>query len=618
METVGVAHDPPGIQRISKSLYLVEDICNVYLLVRGNRTLLIDSGMGRAARVLDSLGLEHVDWVLHTHFHRDQCDGASIFASLGAKIGAPAGELKYFAGETYRRGRATFNNHDTYNDLAVPIANISVDRALIDDETFTWLDVKLQIVPAPGHTKGSIALVGEIDGRRIAFSGDAVHASGRPWTVFDLEWSYGEHSGVVALSSTLRTLSGLSLDVMLPAHGGVIAAPAQVCAELDQRLALYHERLQFTLHSARPRSAPLSEPAVQAVTPHVWMNTISFANTYAIIPPSGKALFIDCGFPTYAHFLADYRFVEHTLADLRVVAGLTEIDVLLPSHYHDDQICGLQHFHERYGAPLWVFEDQEDILAHPAAYRLPCLLPRPLPAGRVFQDGETFRWEGVPFTAVRLPGHTKYACAVSFEIDDTRFVHAGDTIGGFLGDPILGGPIFQNGFTPGDLLESIGKLRDLMPDYLLTGHWGALRVDTGFFEQALNRARALSDILWQLTAIPQERGFSFDPNWATLYPYHLTAVAEEPAPIEVRIVNHLSADVTARAVFRLPVGWICDPPDGEVTIPRGGHATLPFLVIAPATSLGAERHVIAAEVTLNGRPFGPVAEGILLVGMDPS
>ncbi len=618
MELVGVAHDPPDIQRISKSLYLVEDICNVYLLVRGNRVLVIDSGLGLAARAFAALGVEHVDWVLHTHFHRDQCDGASAFAALGAKIGAPAGELRYFAGETFLRSRSTFDNHDTYNDLAAPITNILVDRALTDYETFTWLDLKLQIVPAPGHTKGSIALVGEIDGRRIAFSGDAIHVSGRPWTVFDLEWNYGEHSGVVALSSTLRTLARLSLDVMLPAHGGVIAAPAQACQELDRRLALYQECLQFTVYAERAHWAPLSKQTVQAVTPHVWMNTISFADTFAIVAPSGKALLLDCGFPSYAHFSADYRFVEHTLAELRAVAGLTEIDVLLPSHYHDDQICGLQYFQERYGARLWVFENQEDILARPEAYRLPCLWPRPLTASRVFQDGETFRWEGIAFTAVRMPGHTKYACAVIFEIDDTRFVHAGDTLGRFLDGPILGGPVFQNGFSPGDFLESIAKLRDLTPDYLLTGHSGAFRVDRKFFEVALLRARELSDILWELTAVPEEGGFSFDPNWATLYPYHVTAVAEEPTPVEVRIVNHLSSDVTARAVFRLPDGWICDPPDGEVTIPRGGQGALPFLVTALPASRGAERHIIAAEVTLNGRPFGPVAEGILLVGTNPS
>ncbi len=618
MEMPVAADDPPGVRRISKSLYLIEDICNVYLLVRGDRGILIDSGMGRATSALAALGLEHLDWVLHTHFHRDQCDGASGFAARGAKIGAPAGELKYFAGETFRLGRDTFNNYDTYNDFAAPITDVPVDRALADYEMFAWQDIKLQIIPTPGHTKGSIALVGEIDGRRIAFSGDAIHASGRPWTVFDLEWVYGEHFGVVALLSTIRTLAGLSLDVILPAHGEVIARPAQTCAELVQRLTLYHERLRSAMRMEVLGSASLSEPPVQALTSHVWMNTTSFANTFAIVAPSGKGLFLDCGFPTYAHFAADYRFAEHPPAELPVVAGLTEIDVLLPSHYHNDQVSGLRYFQERYGARLWVFENQEDILAHPEAYQLPGLWPHPLRPSRVFQDGEVFRWEGISFTAVSMPGHTKYACAVSFEIDDTRFVHAGDTIGRFAAHPTLGGPVFRNGFSPGDFLESIAKLRDLDPDYLLTSHWGAVRVDRDFFEEALLQARALSDILWELVSVPEEADFSFDPNWATLYPYQVTTAPDEPTPIEVRIVNHLSSDAAARAVFRLPAGWSCDPPDGEVTIPRGGQGTLPFLLTAPAGSLGPKRHVIAAEVTLNGRPFGPVAEGILLVGMAPS
>jgi glyoxylase-like metal-dependent hydrolase (beta-lactamase superfamily II) len=405
---------------------------------------------------------------------------------------------------------------------------------------------------------------------------------------------------------------------MLPAHGGVITAPARACRELVRRLALYHERLRSSMRMEAVDSASLSEATVQALTPHLWMNTASFAATFVLVADSGKAMFLDCGFPSYAHFAADYRFAEHTLNDLREAAGLTEIDVVLPSHYHDDQVCGLQNLQERYGARLWVFENQEDILAHPEAYRLPGLWPRPMRPSRVFQDGETFRWEGITFTAISTPGHTKHACAVSFELDDMRFVHAGDTIGRYLAGPTLGGPIFQNGFSPGDFIESIAKLRDLAPDYLLAGHWGALKVDRAFFEEALFRARSLSDVLWQLVAVPKEAGFSFDPHWATIYPYQVTAVADEPIPVEVRIVNHLSADVVACAVFRLPVGWSCDPPDGEVTIPRGGNGTLPFLVTAPVAALGPECHVIAADVTLNGRAFGPVAEGILLVGREPS
>ncbi|MGH2344769.1 MAG: MBL fold metallo-hydrolase, partial [Chloroflexota bacterium] len=337
-------------------------------------------------------------------------------------------------------------------------------------------------------------------------------------------------------------------------------------------------------------------------------------NTYAVITAEGRALFLDYGFPSFSHFSANTRFVEHSLGDLRRLAGLKVIDAVMPSHYHDDHVCGLQYLCDHHGARLWVFENQEDILAHPEAYNLPRLWRRRMTPSRVFADGETFRWEGISFTAARTPGHTEYACAISFEIDGRRIVHAGDTLGRGMAGATLGGPVFRNGFSPGDFLTSVTRLREFEPEYLLTGHWGALEVDEPFLDEALRRARALNDILWDLIAVPAEAGFSFDPNWATLYPYQMTVMADEPTPIEVRIVNHLSADAVATASLRLPAGWICDPPDGEITIARSGRAALPFLVTAPPRTNSGERHTIAAEITLNGRSFGPVAEGIAMLG----
>src|SRR5918911_3537089 len=99
METsMGEPMGAPTVQQLSPGLYRVEDICNVYVLKRGERAILIDSGMGLAAEVLDELGIRQVEWVLHTHFHRDQCDGTPAFTRMGAKVAVPQAEMEYFAG----------------------------------------------------------------------------------------------------------------------------------------------------------------------------------------------------------------------------------------------------------------------------------------------------------------------------------------------------------------------------------------------------------------------------------------------------------------------------------------------------------------------------------------
>ena len=97
-------------------------------------------------------------------------------APLGARTAAPRAELGYFeAAENFWRNRTIFDNYNTYNDFFAPTASIPIDRPLDDYATFAWQGIELLALPAPGHTKGGVALVGTIDGRRVAFTGDVIH-----------------------------------------------------------------------------------------------------------------------------------------------------------------------------------------------------------------------------------------------------------------------------------------------------------------------------------------------------------------------------------------------------------------------------------------------------------
>jgi glyoxylase-like metal-dependent hydrolase (beta-lactamase superfamily II) len=605
----------PGFRQLSSSLYLVEDVCNTYLIKRGDRAILVDSGMGLAAELLERLGVRQVEWVLHTHFHRDQCDGTPAFAASGAKVAAPRAELGYFAGaDNFWRGRGVYDNYNTYNDFFAPITPIPVDRPLDDYATFTWQGVELRVVPAPGHTKGSIALVGEIDGRRVAFAGDVLHHSARPWTLFDLEWTYGQQTGVQSLSLTLETLAALELDAILPSHGDPVEQPAAACRQLNDKLGAYHQWLNLYRYQSYPWYSPLPmDSRLQPLSPHLWANTTAVANSYTLLTDDGAAMFLDYGFPSASHFAANFRFAEHSLAELRRVAGLKTVEVVLPSHYHDDHVCGLQYLHAEHGAKLWVFENQADIVAHPHAYKIPCLWEKPMEPSLVFGEGETFRWHGTSFEATKTPGHTEYHCALRFEVDGRRIAYVGDTLARSMGGPRFGGPVYQNRFKAGDLVESVTKIRDFEPEFLLTGHWGVQRVEPAFFDEALTRARSIEGIVNGLVAVPEEAGFALDPNWATIYPYQATVRAGESIELAVRVVNHLSRPTVARAELRVPAGWGVDATDESLEIAADGQGELRFRVRPAADAAVGRRHVVVASVRLGDRQFGPVAEGIVRV-----
>ena len=69
--------ESPLIQ-LSPHLYCFTDTCQVYVLVDGDHALLIDAGSGAVLDALHEIGVKHVDWVLHTHHHRDQCAGTPM------------------------------------------------------------------------------------------------------------------------------------------------------------------------------------------------------------------------------------------------------------------------------------------------------------------------------------------------------------------------------------------------------------------------------------------------------------------------------------------------------------------------------------------------------------
>ena len=162
------------IKRLSENLFVLEDTCNVYLVRDCSRGLLIDLGSGRILDLLPQLGITQIDWVLHTHHHRDQCQGDFKAVERSIPIAVPAHEKHLFAdAENFWRNRRVFHLYYVRNDFNTITENIPVAAVLQDYGTFRWGSRDIFILPTPGHTLGSVTLLTEIDGRRTAFTGSA-------------------------------------------------------------------------------------------------------------------------------------------------------------------------------------------------------------------------------------------------------------------------------------------------------------------------------------------------------------------------------------------------------------------------------------------------------------
>ena len=81
---------------VAPGVYRVRDLVNVYVLVRDGCGLAVEMGRGQALDHLDAIGVERLEWVLHTHHHRDLCMGDTRAVSAGAKVAVPESEAELF------------------------------------------------------------------------------------------------------------------------------------------------------------------------------------------------------------------------------------------------------------------------------------------------------------------------------------------------------------------------------------------------------------------------------------------------------------------------------------------------------------------------------------------
>ncbi|HVX65260.1 MAG TPA: MBL fold metallo-hydrolase, partial [Bryobacteraceae bacterium] len=184
-------------RKLSENLFLFEDTCNVYVVREGTSAVLIDFGSGKILDHLAGLGVTTVDWILHTHHHRDQCQGDRRAVEREIPIAVPAHERHLFAdAENFWRNRRVFHLYYVRNDFNTVTRNIPVDRVLDDYSTLRWNKTEFFVLPAPGHTLGSIALLAKVDGKQVAFSGDLMCAPGKILNLYDTQINYGGAEGI--------------------------------------------------------------------------------------------------------------------------------------------------------------------------------------------------------------------------------------------------------------------------------------------------------------------------------------------------------------------------------------------------------------------------------------
>jgi glyoxylase-like metal-dependent hydrolase (beta-lactamase superfamily II) len=595
-------------QRLSENLYRFEDTCCVYAVIHDGEAVLVDFASGAVLDHLGEIGVRRVAAILHTHHHRDQCQGDLRASAEGIPIWVPEHERRLFEhAELYWASKQLFDMYNVRNTYFTLTHDVPVAGSLEDFGTWAWGPYTFTVLPTPGHTLGSLTLLVSIDEQTVAFTGDLLYAPGKVLTMYDLQYNYSEVDGIESANLSLKNLARRAPQLLCPSHGEPMREANDAIDRTRKNLTSFY----LLMSNGVP---PADEIDLVPVLPHLLAGTYACAYFYVITSDSGKALFVDFGAPNYSLFAPAQkyfedgervRFVEHSLDRLRSQYGVRKIEAVLPSHYHDDHINGIPYLQSRLGVECWTYENMAEILENPRGELIGCVLPTPIRVHRTFRDGERLRWEGFEFTIHYTPGHADYHMGMFGGIDGHSVAFSGDNI-----FPLWGGTpslIYRNHVHKTSHQQTARLYQEYAPDILCTGHDLQREVKPQVYAAFAQKSLLLTQNFEAL--LPGEANFGLEPSWTQIYPYQSLAKPGDTLDLQVRMTNFLDRPVRAEIRLALPPAWSSEPGVRELDLAPHARGRTNFSVqISETYVFPYPRVAIAADVIFDGRRLGQISE----------
>ncbi len=615
------AEQMPGVYRFT-------DTCNVYVLRDGNRALLIDLGNAELLDHLADAGIQHVDWILLTHHHREQCQGIERVDRSRTQVAAPQAEQLLF--ESPREFRKWFPKlGDTFSVYGAsyvrpPRQPIRLDRVLTDEQVFAWRGFQIHCLSTPGHSPGSMTYVIRHQDQTIGFTGDVIHDGARFTTWFDSEWDYGFAKGIDSLMASVDLLVEQQLDVILPSHGPVIRNPRQ---QLDAyRDKLKHFRRDYVRgypvfdsppEDRDPVSKPTAVPLINQVTPHLYKlsHKTQGKNFAIIVSDAGKGLILDCG-------LFPESMLDEIVLGMREHLGLKSIDAFWISHMHGDHFLLGPILKKKYGAQAWTLDRIVDKCEHPRRYDYAALVSAygdgfdGMKIEKAFRDGETIEWEGYMIHVDWMPGQTEFGCCLWLELDGQRIAFTGDNLFGNPADESQNGheavvarnsAILQEGYVQGSRY-----LKELRPDIVMGSHSYVMPEPAEF----LNRYHEWSkQMLANYRDLLPDTNYEYlyDPYWVSAYPYRVDFSRQDVQEITVKVRNFRDTTQRHRIELKLPAGVTAEPAVLEGQIAARSRQGYPVRLRVDRDAVSPGVLIVPFDITLDDKHYGEWFDFILRV-----
>ena len=614
--------------QVAKDIYLFPDICNVYVIKSGELGLLIDLGSGDVVDHLKEIGITKIEWVLFTHHHREQTQGYPRLKNTGTKVAVPEVEKALF--ETplnFRKMAPALSDAFTVHGASYVrpgITPIKVDKTFAKMDDFTWQGTELWCIETAGNSPGSISYITRKEGEWLAFTGDLMLQGSKLHTWFDSEWDYGFSKGVYALYNSLGQLEGYPLKKMLPSHGPIIENPLPQLQTLRNTLRefnkLYLRGWEVSTFAGADQdrvSQPTSVPHVWQVTKHLFKfrGPEFWPNFHMILADNGHALVVDCG-------LFKKEFLDKSIALMKERLGLKQIDVVLVTHMHGDHCLEAPHLRDVHGAKIWTMNRVVAPVSRPLHFDY-CAQVNTYGKGidsiafdKVFQEGDTFTWEGFKLTVDWMPGQTEFALCLHGDIDGKKVAFTGDNIFGSSSDPSQNGHeavvarnscILEEGY-----IYAAKYLKKLQPDLLLGGHSWAMAEPAKLIDRYLTDALKLKEYFEKLS-FEKDYRWMYDPYWVHMEPYRVSLGKNNATEARLVMRNFDSAPIAMKVEIVLPEGFKAEPAIISTMVAGESTSSIPIQIsCTKETNKGL--HLAALDITRKGKRAGQLFDFILWVG----
>jgi glyoxylase-like metal-dependent hydrolase (beta-lactamase superfamily II) len=493
-----------------------------------------------------------------------------------------------------------------------------------DGDTVEWQGITLRAIETPGYTRGSVSWLTEVDGKKIAFTGDLIYGDGQILDLCSFQDAiaeaqirgyHGYGARLADLVSSLQKLAAETPDQIIPARGPVIDDPQKSIERLIHRVqAVYRNflstnALHWYFKEDRMRlcgERVLGKGADIELMPYshheqtpAWV--FENATSRVLISDSGNAFLLDCG----------YQRVIDDVNQLIVQGVIRKVEGIFVTHYHDDHTDMVQAAAEEFQCPVYALTEYADLLAKPEAYHLPAMTANAIKDIRILPDGHQLQWHEFRLTFHFFPGQTWYHGALFAEKADQKPIF-------FIGDSFAPSGLDDYCVQNRNLLHDdsgyllcLKKLRAInKPFWLVNEH---IPFVFSFTDEEVNdlenRYRQRIAILRELFPW-DDPNYGIDEQWAVLYPHGVTVAAGATLNLEMRMTYHSPVERSFVVTPHVPADWKLTEPTATLRLaPRQSGAVSIPVTVSPTSG----QFVVTADVASDGMEFVEWAEAVITV-----